>query len=156
MKFGCKPLLKRRGCVAGFLRASRATWAQTGDGMRGTHPAGPPRLAGCAPIQGPSRVRGQRLRERNAVGFASRRECTSPHLVAVHMCAACFKREGWPPATAAHRSAPQLATAAFGERIWRAFSEAAVKTPVEILDGKDQATCPQYLAYLVMLPQYHD
>ena len=35
VQFRCKPPSRRQGCVAGFLRASRATWAQTGNGMRG-------------------------------------------------------------------------------------------------------------------------
>lgn len=65
---------------------------------------------------------------------------------------AMARTEGWP----GYLGAPQLATAAFGERIWRGFSEAAVKTSVEILDGRDPVTYPRYLAYLVKNPLYLD
>ncbi|WP_309673352.1 creatininase family protein [Gemmatimonas sp.] len=57
---------------------------------------------------------------------------------------------GWP----GYLGAPHLATAAFGERIWRAFSGAALTTSLEILDGKNPATYPRYLTYLKTLPQY--
>ncbi|MCC7053180.1 MAG: creatininase family protein [Gemmatimonadaceae bacterium] len=59
-------------------------------------------------------------------------------------------REGWP----GYLGAPHLATAAFGRRIWRAFSAATLKTSLEILDGKDPATIPRYLTYLRKLPEY--
>lgn len=59
-------------------------------------------------------------------------------------------KPGWP----GYLGAPHLATAAFGERIWRAFSKATVTTSVEILDGKDATSYPRYLTYLKTLPQY--
>jgi creatinine amidohydrolase len=63
---------------------------------------------------------------------------------------AVAQRPGWQ----GYLGAPHLATAAFGERIWRAFSTATVKTSLEILDGKDPATYPRYVAYLKKLPEY--
>jgi len=63
---------------------------------------------------------------------------------------AVAQQPGWP----GYLGAPQLATAAFGERIWNAFAAATVKTAVEILDGKDPASYPRYLTYLKKLPQY--
>jgi creatinine amidohydrolase len=59
-------------------------------------------------------------------------------------------RPDWP----GYLGAPHLATAAFGERIWRAFSDATIKTAVEILDGKDATTYPRYVTYLRKLPEY--
>lgn len=59
-------------------------------------------------------------------------------------------KPGWP----GYLGAPHLATAAFGQRIWRAFSEATIKTSVEILDGKDPSSYPRYLTYLKKLPEY--
>jgi hypothetical protein len=63
---------------------------------------------------------------------------------------AVARKDGWP----GYLGAPQLATAAFGERVWRGFSAATVKTAVEILDGKDPAGYPRYMTYLRKLPQY--
>jgi creatinine amidohydrolase/Fe(II)-dependent formamide hydrolase-like protein len=63
---------------------------------------------------------------------------------------ATARREGWP----GYLGAPQLATAAFGQRIWRGFVAATVNTAVEILDGTDPGTYPRYLAYLKTLPEY--
>ena len=63
---------------------------------------------------------------------------------------ATARRDGWP----GYLGAPSLATAAFGERIWRGFSAAALKTAVEILDGKDPAGYPRYMTYLLKLPEY--
>ena len=63
---------------------------------------------------------------------------------------AVAQQPGWP----GYLGAPHLATAAFGRRIWTAFAEAAIKTSVEILDGKDPASYPRYLTYLKTLPQY--
>lgn len=57
---------------------------------------------------------------------------------------------GWP----GYLGAPHQATAAFGGRIWRAFSAATIKTSMEILDGKDPASYPRYVTYLKTLPQY--
>ena len=65
---------------------------------------------------------------------------------------ATARTDGWP----GYLGAPQLASAALGKTIWMGFSAATVKTAVEILDGKDPATYPRYLAYLVKLPQYQD
>jgi creatinine amidohydrolase/Fe(II)-dependent formamide hydrolase-like protein len=59
-------------------------------------------------------------------------------------------KPGWP----GYLGAPHLATAAFGERIWRAFAKATITTAVEILDGKDAASYPRYVTYLKTLPQY--
>jgi creatinine amidohydrolase/Fe(II)-dependent formamide hydrolase-like protein len=63
---------------------------------------------------------------------------------------AVAQQPGWP----GYLGAPALATSAFGERIWRSFSAATVKTAVEILDGKDSAGYPRYLTYLKKLPEY--
>jgi creatinine amidohydrolase len=65
---------------------------------------------------------------------------------------ATAREAGWP----GYLGAPQLATAAFGKRIWDGFVAATVKTTVEVLDGKDPATYPRYLTYLKTLPQYRD
>jgi creatinine amidohydrolase len=65
---------------------------------------------------------------------------------------AVARRDGWP----GYLGAPQLASAAFGKRIWTAFAGAAVKTAVEILDGKDPATYPRYVSYLKKLPLYRE
>ena len=65
---------------------------------------------------------------------------------------ATARRSGWP----GYLGAPQLATAALGKKIWTAFSAAAVKTTVEILDGKDPASYPRYLTYLRTLPLYRE
>jgi creatinine amidohydrolase len=65
---------------------------------------------------------------------------------------AVARREGWE----GYLGAPQLATAAFGKRIWTAFAAATVKTAVEILDGKDAATYPRYVTYLKTLPLYRE
>jgi creatinine amidohydrolase/Fe(II)-dependent formamide hydrolase-like protein len=63
---------------------------------------------------------------------------------------AVARRDGWP----GYLGAPHLATAAFGQRIWRAFADATVKTSIEILDGKDPASYPRYLTYLKTQPEY--
>jgi creatinine amidohydrolase len=65
---------------------------------------------------------------------------------------ATARRPGW----TGYLGAPHLATAAFGQRIWRGFSDAAIRTAVEILDGKDPATYPRYLTYLKTLPEYRE
>ncbi len=59
-------------------------------------------------------------------------------------------RSDWP----GYLGAPHLATAAFGERIWNAFSAAALATSVAILDGTDPATYPRYVTYLKTLAPY--
>lgn len=65
---------------------------------------------------------------------------------------AVAQKPGWP----GYLGAPALATAAFGERIWKAFADATVTTALEILDGKDPTTYPRYLTYLKKLPQYQE
>ncbi len=60
------------------------------------------------------------------------------------------RRPGWQ----GYLGAPHLATAAFGERIWRGFAEAAIRTAVEILDGKDPGGYPRYVTYLKTQPEY--
>lgn len=49
-----------------------------------------------------------------------------------------------------------MASAALGRAIGEGFSTATIKTALEILDGKDPASYPRYLAYLVKLPEYQD
>ena len=65
---------------------------------------------------------------------------------------AVAQRADWP----GYLGAPHLATTAFGERIWTAFSDAALKTAVEVLDGKDPTTYPRYVTYLKTVPQYRE
>ena len=65
---------------------------------------------------------------------------------------AVARQPGWP----GYLGAPHLATAAFGKRIWDAFSGATLRTTLEILDGKDPASYPRYLTYLKKLPQYQE
>lgn len=65
---------------------------------------------------------------------------------------AVARQAGWP----GYLGAPHLATAAFGKRIWRAFSDATLKTAVEVLDGKDPSSYPRYVTYLKTLPQYRE
>ena len=52
--------------------------------------------------------------------------------------------------------APRLGNAALGRQIWAAFSEAALTTTVEILGGKDPATIPRYMAYMMRQPLYQE
>ena len=59
---------------------------------------------------------------------------------------------GWP----GYIGAPRLATASLGRTIWTAFSAAALKTTVEILQGTDPAIYPRYLSFLVKDPLYQD
>ena len=65
---------------------------------------------------------------------------------------AVAQQPGW----SGYLGAPHLATAAYGQRIWKAFAEAARATSVELLDGKDPGTYPRYLTYLRKLPQYQE
>jgi hypothetical protein len=65
---------------------------------------------------------------------------------------ATARRKGWP----GYLGAPNVASAALGRTIWQGFSSATIRTAVEILDGKDPASYPRYLAYLVKLPEYQD
>ena len=60
------------------------------------------------------------------------------------------KKEGWP----GYLGSPRLATAAFGERIWNAFSAAASDQTLKILDGADPATIPRYADILEKNPIY--
>ena len=63
---------------------------------------------------------------------------------------AAARRSGWP----GYIGAPRLATAAIGREIWEGFSNAAVKTTVEILGGADPAQIPRYMTYLRRNPHY--
>jgi hypothetical protein len=65
---------------------------------------------------------------------------------------ATARRAEWP----GYLGAPNVASAALGRTIWQGFSSATITTAVEILDGKDPASYPRYLAYLVKLPEYQD
>jgi creatinine amidohydrolase/Fe(II)-dependent formamide hydrolase-like protein len=65
---------------------------------------------------------------------------------------AVTRQSAWP----GYIGAPRLATAALGRRIWMGFSSAALKTTLEILDGKDPVAYPRYLSYLVKNPLYQD
>ena len=65
---------------------------------------------------------------------------------------AVARREGWP----GYLGAPHLATADFGERIWRSFSAATEKTALEILDGRDPASYPRYVTYLKSQAPYRE
>lgn len=65
---------------------------------------------------------------------------------------AVAKRDGWP----GYLGAPQMGTAAWGERIWTSFAAATVTTAVDILGGKDPATYQRYLTYLKTLPLYRE
>ena len=65
---------------------------------------------------------------------------------------AATRRPDWP----GYIGAPRLGNAALGKRIWNGFSAAALKTTVEILKGKDPASYPRYLSYLVRNPLYQD
>lgn len=65
---------------------------------------------------------------------------------------AVARREGWP----GYLGAPHLATAEFGERIWRSFSAATEKTALEILDGRDPASYPRYVTYLKSQAPYRE
>lgn len=62
------------------------------------------------------------------------------------------RQAGWP----GYIGAPRLATAALGKTIWTAFSAAALKTTLEILNGTDPATYPRYLSFLVKQPRYQE
>jgi hypothetical protein len=60
------------------------------------------------------------------------------------------KRANW----TGYIGSPRLATAAFGEKIWTAFSAAAVDQTLKILDGADPSTIPRYVDYLEKNPIY--
>jgi hypothetical protein len=63
---------------------------------------------------------------------------------------AVARREGWP----GYVGAPRLASAEIGRQIWEGFSNAAVKTTVEILGGADPTQIPRYMTYLRRNPHY--
>ncbi len=63
---------------------------------------------------------------------------------------AAAKRPAWP----GYLGSPRLATAAFGEKIWKAFSAAASEQTLKILDGTDPATIPRYADILEKNPLY--
>ena len=60
------------------------------------------------------------------------------------------KKAGWP----GYLGSPRLATAAFGEKIWKAFSLAASEQALKILDGADPSTIPRYADILERNPLY--
>ena len=60
------------------------------------------------------------------------------------------KQAGWP----GYLGSPRLATAAFGENIWNAFSTAASEQVLKILDGADPAAIPRYVDILEKNPLY--
>ena len=60
------------------------------------------------------------------------------------------KTPGWP----GYLGSPRLATAAFGEKIWKAFSSAASEQTLKILDGADPAAIPRYADILEKNPVY--
>ena len=41
-------------------------------------------------------------------------------------------------------------------RIWEAFSQAATRTSLAILNGQDAARIPRYMAYMQTLPLYRE
>jgi hypothetical protein len=50
------------------------------------------------------------------------------------------KREDWP----GYFGAPRNASAAFGEKVWKAYSAKIVERALQILDGKDPRQFPRY------------
>jgi creatinine amidohydrolase/Fe(II)-dependent formamide hydrolase-like protein len=60
------------------------------------------------------------------------------------------KKPGWP----GYLGSPRLATAALGEKIWRAFSAAASDQTLKILDGADPSAIPRYADILDKNPLY--
>jgi len=60
------------------------------------------------------------------------------------------KKAGWP----GYLGSPRLATAAFGEKIWKAFSAAASEQTLKILDGADPSAIPRYADILERNPLY--
>ena len=60
------------------------------------------------------------------------------------------QQAGWP----GYLGSPRLATAAFGENIWKAFSAAASEQALKILDGADPAAIPRYVDILEKNPLY--
>ena len=60
------------------------------------------------------------------------------------------RKAGWP----GYLGSPRLATAALGEKIWKAFSSAASEQTLKILDGADPSTIPRYADILEKNPLY--
>lgn len=60
------------------------------------------------------------------------------------------KKAGWP----GYLGSPRLATATFGEKIWKAFSAAAIDQTLKILDGADPSVIPRYADILEKDPLY--
>jgi creatinine amidohydrolase/Fe(II)-dependent formamide hydrolase-like protein len=60
------------------------------------------------------------------------------------------KKPGWP----GYLGSPRLATAALGEKIWKAFSAAASEQTLKILDGADPSAIPRYADILEKNPLY--
>lgn len=60
------------------------------------------------------------------------------------------KKSDWP----GYIGSPRLATAPFGEKIWKAFSAAAVDQTLKILDGADPSAIPRYADILEKNPIY--
>lgn len=56
----------------------------------------------------------------------------------------------WP----GYLGSPRLATAAFGEQIWKAFAAAAGNQTLSILDGADLLAIPRYVDLLEKNPAY--
>ena len=65
---------------------------------------------------------------------------------------AAARRPDW----SGYIGAPRLGNAALGKHIWNSFSAAALKTTVEILNGKDPKSYQRYLSFLVRNPLYQD
>ena len=60
------------------------------------------------------------------------------------------KKPGWP----GYLGSPRLASAALGEKIWKAFSAAASDQTLKILDGADPSAIPRYADILEKSPLY--
>jgi hypothetical protein len=60
------------------------------------------------------------------------------------------RKPGWP----GYLGSPRLATAALGEKIWKAFSAAASDQTLKILDGADPSAIPRYADILEKNPLY--
>lgn len=65
---------------------------------------------------------------------------------------AAANAEGWP----GYLGAPRLATAELGRQIWNAFSAAALKSAVDILNGTDPASIQRYLTFMLRNPIHQD
>jgi creatinine amidohydrolase/Fe(II)-dependent formamide hydrolase-like protein len=63
---------------------------------------------------------------------------------------AVARRSGWP----GYLGAPRLASAETGRAIWSGFSEATIRTAVEVLRGSDPAKYQRYMTFLRKSPLY--